>query len=80
MSTPFANGFAGRVAVVTGGGTGMGRELVLQLTADGCDVATCDVIKENLDETARLVASSGNKGALLTHLADVSDEIGRAHV
>ena len=74
MSTPFANGFAGRVAVVTGGGTGMGRELVLQLTADGCDVATCDVIKENLDETARLVASSGNKGALLTHLADVSDE------
>ncbi|MGA1362096.1 MAG: SDR family NAD(P)-dependent oxidoreductase [Ilumatobacteraceae bacterium] len=74
MTSAFANGFGGRVAVVTGGGTGMGRELVLQLTADGCDVATCDVIKENLDETARLVESSGNKGALLTHIADVSDE------
>ncbi|MFM8553016.1 MAG: SDR family NAD(P)-dependent oxidoreductase [Acidimicrobiales bacterium] len=74
MTSVFANGFGGRVAVVTGGGTGMGRELVLKLTADGCDVATCDVIKENLDETARIVESSGNKGALLTHIADVSNE------
>ena len=74
MTSAFATGFNGRVAVVTGGGTGMGRELVLKLTADGCDVATCDVIKENLDETARIVETSGNRGALLTHIADVSDE------
>lgn len=74
MSSRFENGFAGRVAVVTGGGTGMGRELVLKLTAEGCDVATCDVIKENLQETAQLVAAAGNKGQLLTHIADVSDE------
>ena len=33
MTGRFENGFAGRVAVVTGGGTGMGRELVLKLTA-----------------------------------------------
>ena len=72
MGARFEDGFAGRVAVVTGGGTGMGRELVLKLTAGGCDVATCDVIKENLDETAQLAA--GNKGQLLTHIADVSDE------
>ena len=74
MSARFEKGFAGRVAVVTGGGTGMGREMVLRLTAEGCDVATCDVIAENLEETARLVAGAGNAGRLLTHIADVSNE------
>ena len=44
--------FEGRIAVVTGGGTGMGRELVVQLAAEGCHVATCDVNPETLDETA----------------------------
>lgn len=72
--TRFSAGFAGRVAVVTGGGTGMGRELVRQLTAQGCDVATCDVISDNLAETAQLCAAEGNKGALLTYVADVSNE------
>ena len=69
----FESGFRGRVAVVTGGGTGMGRELVRQLTADGCDVATCDVNAENLAATTALC--SGNEGAVLAHVADVSDEV-----
>jgi NAD(P)-dependent dehydrogenase (short-subunit alcohol dehydrogenase family) len=34
--------FAEKLAVVTGGGSGMGRELVCQLAAQGCSVAACD--------------------------------------
>ena len=42
--------FAGRTAVVTGGGSGMGRELV----AEACNVAMCDVSPTGLAETQRL--------------------------
>jgi NAD(P)-dependent dehydrogenase (short-subunit alcohol dehydrogenase family) len=70
----FAQGFAGHVAVVTGGGSGMGRELVRQLATAGCDVATCDVSAENLDETAAQCATDGAPGEVLTSIADVSDE------
>ena len=44
----------GKVAVVTGGGSGMGRELCRQLAAEGCHVATCDVSADALSETAAL--------------------------
>ncbi len=68
--------FADRIAVVTGGGTGMGRELVRQLVAQGCNVATCDVFAEAVAETKRFCEAGRLPQGLriTTHIADVSDD------
>jgi NAD(P)-dependent dehydrogenase (short-subunit alcohol dehydrogenase family) len=67
--------FAGKRAVVTGGGSGMGRELVVQLAAEGCSVATCDVNDAALAETtARAEAGAPRGTKITTHRCDVSNE------
>ena len=67
--------FAGRIAVVTGGGSGMGRELVRRLVAEACNVAMCDVSASGMAETQRLCEAAGLPQGLriTTHVADVSD-------
>jgi NAD(P)-dependent dehydrogenase (short-subunit alcohol dehydrogenase family) len=65
--------FTNKIAVVTGGGTGMGRELVCQLIAAGAHVAMCDVSEANMAET-QSIASALGQGRLTSHRCDVSSE------
>ena len=60
-----------KVVVVTGAGSGMGRELALELVKRGSKVALVDFRKETLAETAALV--SALKGVYSEHILDVSD-------
>ena len=67
--------FTGKLAVVTGGGSGMGRELVRQLAVQGCSVATCDLNADTVAETAAMARAAAVHDIRVTsHACDVSDE------
>ena len=65
------------LAVVTGGGSGIGRALVCRLAAQGCNVATCDIRGGALDETRDLaLAGAPSSVKVTTFTTDVTDEAG----
>jgi len=62
----------GKVAVITGAGSGMGREACLVFAAEGAKVAAVDVDPSGLERTAEEARDAG--GDVATFLADVADE------
>jgi len=61
----------GKVAIVTGGGRGLGRAMALALAEAGAQVLAADIIAENLDKVAKEAASLTNKGAFAGVAADI---------
>ena len=61
----------GKNIVVTGGGNGVGRELVFQLLRKGATVIAADINGEALDETKSL---AHNSKTLFTYVVDISDK------
>ncbi|WP_419834391.1 SDR family NAD(P)-dependent oxidoreductase [Endozoicomonas atrinae] len=65
------NNFNNKVAVITGAGGGIGREMALQLAKEGCHLALGDISQQGLDETARLLEPYGVR--VSRHIVDVTD-------
>ena len=62
----------GRVAVVTGASSGIGRATSIGLAREGCDLAIADINEAGLKETARAIEALGRKASI--HIVDVADK------
>ncbi len=60
----------GKTAIITGGGSGFGREVALKLAKKGVNITVVDISKENGEETVRLCKDLGVKAIFVQ--ADVS--------
>jgi NAD(P)-dependent dehydrogenase (short-subunit alcohol dehydrogenase family) len=63
--------YEGKTAVVTGGGSGLGRDMALSFAREGANVCVIGRRQEKLDETVALIEKEGGKGYGLS--ADVRD-------
>lgn len=63
----------GRVALITGAGSGLGREMALTFAREGANIAVNDVRRESAERVAQEVKAAGRDAMAL--VADVSDSV-----
>ncbi|MFJ9083046.1 glucose 1-dehydrogenase [Streptomyces sp. NPDC102384] len=68
------NRFDGKVVLITGGGSGLGRSAALRVAAEGAKLALVDVNAEGLAQSAAEIEKATPGAEVLTLTADVSDE------
>lgn len=71
-------GLNGKVALVTGGSRGLGRESALALAREGANVAICGRTQSTLDETVNEIKKNG--GICIGVVADISDASSVEHL
>lgn len=71
MTPPSVHTLEGQVAVVTGGGRGIGKAIALRFAREGADIAIIDVLGENAEAVAKEVRTLGRR--VVVKVADVSD-------
>jgi NAD(P)-dependent dehydrogenase (short-subunit alcohol dehydrogenase family) len=68
----------GKVALVTGGGSGIGRATAVAMAREGARVAVSDLSKEGIEATVALINAGGGQGIAIA--GDVADETAVANM
>lgn len=66
-------GLSGKIAIVTGGGSGIGEAIVLRLAAEGCHVALFDINPEASAAVAEKSKAAGAAGSVVPFMTDITD-------
>ncbi len=69
-----SNRFEGKVVLITGAGSGLGRASALQAAREGAKLSLVDLNSNSLEETKKMILETAPEAEVLVITADVSNE------